>query len=219
MWNSFFFFFAFDLWLTCRELAVQSWSEFTWLPYAGWHSDWYSLPLQVDSFEPKCRPALVTECWTLSHDGLIGGRPACCAVPWANKTPCSLFDVTVMSRVHRLMRTSSPWMMGLTGCLCIGWVGRGGLGGFSLSAVNSGRYLTVAEAGFFFYFFSTKCGLTGQVAIPEIRNSNLCKSGPYLFTIWLPPIFLLRSTETLSAMQHCICVQLMVTVLTALELE
>lgn len=147
-----FFFFAFDLWLTCRDLAAQSRSEFTWLPYAGWHSDWYSLPLQVDSFEPKCRPALVTERWTLSHDGLIGGMPACCAVPWANKTPCSLFDVTVMSRVHRLMRTSSPRMMGLTGCLCIGWVGGGGLGGFSLSAVNSGRYLTVAEAGFFIFF-------------------------------------------------------------------
>lgn len=120
-----FFFFACDLWLTCRELAAQSRSGFTWLPYRGCYSDWYSLPSQVDSFEPKCCPALVTECWTLSHDGLIGGRPACCTVPWANKTPCSLFDVTVMSRVHRLMRTSSPWMMGLTGCLCTGWVGWG----------------------------------------------------------------------------------------------
>lgn len=29
--------------------------------------------------------------------------------------------------------------------------GGGGLGGFSLSAVNSGGYLTVAEAGFFFF--------------------------------------------------------------------
>lgn len=130
-----FFVFACDLWLTCEELTAQSRSEFTGLPYAGWHSDWYSLPLQVDSFEPKCRPALVTECWTLSHDGLIGGRLACCAVPWANKTPCSLFDVTVMSRVHWLMRTSSPRMMGLTGCLCIGG-GRWRVRGVSLSAVN-----------------------------------------------------------------------------------
>lgn len=30
----------------------------------------------------------------------------------------------------------------------------GGLGGFSLSAVNSGRYLTAAEAGISFFFKS-----------------------------------------------------------------
>ncbi len=98
------------------ELVVQR-SEFT-CTYSCCFGDWHSWLQEVDSRNPQYCTALVTECWTLSNDGLIGGSWPAVSSPKLTRLPLVFVMVTVMSWVPLLMRTSSLWMMGLIGHLC-----------------------------------------------------------------------------------------------------